>query len=107
MDKESVAKDDLVGSGKLDIGNLIKDGQNDNIIGGLIYKQEDCGNVFFSITQIPEQTVVFIQMLRAELYEDTDWFSKIDPYAVISHNELDVHKTPVLDNKGQNPEWKL
>ena len=59
----------------------------------LVFEQEVCGTVFFTLTRIPLQIVIVIQIVRAQLYEDTDWIGKIDPYAVISHNNKIYHKT--------------
>jgi hypothetical protein len=52
--------------------------------------------VFFSIVPIPLQYVLVVSHIRAELYDDTDWVGKIDPFVDISVIDKIVLRTTIL-----------
>jgi Ca2+-dependent lipid-binding protein len=51
--------------------------------------------------------VVCITHIRAEFYEDSDWIGKIDPYVELEADSMLIHRTEVLEECGQNPQWKM
>lgn len=50
------------------------------------------------------QGTLQVKVIKAELLNDTDWFTKMDPYAILKLNEQSS-RTTVKKNAGKNPQW--
>ena len=50
--------------------------------------------------------LVYVELKRAELTEDIEMFSKMDPYCAMKMGGVAVFRTHVQDNVGMNPVWE-
>lgn len=96
LDQESVGNHDLIGEGQLNLERYLTSGTQD-IIGQVYYQQKGVGNVFFSLIPLPTTYVISVTHIRAELYEDSDWIGKIDPYAEFEVGGEVIYRTEVLN----------
>ena len=99
-----MGNDDLIGEGSLQLERYFN---TEEIIGQVYYQQVGVGCVFFSLQPVDVQYVLKITHVRAELYEDSDWIGRIDPYVEFESEATHLYSTEVLDECGQNPAWPL
>ena len=52
------------------------------------------------------QGTLVVSLIKAQIFESTEWFGKMDPYAMIQ-TKGQIHRTPVHEDGGKDPVWNF